>query len=570
MEPQAGTRFGPYELLESIGQGSVGSVYRARDEEGQLLAIKVMRDALADSESRERFKREGEIARGLRHRHIVRVMAAGEVDDVPYIAMELLEGQSLRALAKSGTVHAPLALDIVGQAAMGLQHAHELGVVHRDVKPANIWLTNDGVVKILDFGVAKATDTTVTLAGSLVGTVSYMSPEQLANTGRLDGRTDVYSLGAVLFELIAGKRPFEAETPTAVMAQILSGAPIDTPPVFDTLPGLRDVVQKALAHQVSQRYESAQELAWDAWHTGLKRQADSAGIVEFADSMYDEAANRETVVTAGQRAESERESKATPVPLLPQPQLQPQPRSRPRLKWIAAAIVIVATLGIPAWIFWPAAGPAATAPEPVIEGPRELALESTPGEADILIDGQPASAQTPAKVQVRAGQTIRVVKAGFAPAELIMTPANLAQATHALVLEPLAKVPWRVRAPFAFEVLQADAVISPASDSHEVAVTPGLPVQLRSRRLLLNQTVHLTDAAIGQVMTLPAPGRLSLRTVYETCRIFVNDRDLGFPPLSGVALAAGTYTLELRCPNGPTRRREVEIISNQSRVEVIR
>jgi predicted Ser/Thr protein kinase len=567
MEPQAGTRFGPYELLEAIGQGSVGSVYRARDEEGQLLAIKVMRDAGADSDSRERFKREAEIARGLKHRHIVRVMDAGEVDDVPYIAMELLEGQSLRSLARTGVVHPPVALDIVGQAALGLQHAHELGVVHRDVKPANIWLTNDGVVKILDFGVAKATDSTVTLAGSLVGTVSYMSPEQLANTGRLDGRTDVYSLGAVLFELIAGKRPFEAETPMAVMAQILSGAPIDTPPVFDSMPGLRDVVRKALAHQVSQRYESAQELAWDAWQTGLARLADSPNIVEFADAMYDEASNRETVLTAGSRPEAEKERKGAK----PQPQPQPQPRARTLspLKWAAAAIVIVATLGVPAWVWWPAA-PAAAVVEPVNEGPRELALETTPSEADIFIDGQPASSKTPAKVQARAGQTIRVEKAGFAPVELIMTPANLAQATHALTLEPLAKVPWRVRAPFQFEVLQGDTVISAASDSHEVAVTPGLPVQLRARRLLLNQTVILTDATIREAMTLPAPGRLSLRTVYETCRIFLNDRDFGFPPLSRVALVAGTYAIELRCPDGRSRRSQVSITSNESHLEVVR
>lgn len=554
--------FGRYELLERIGQGSSGTVYRAREASGRDVAIKVLHDAGSDREARARFLREASIAQRLVHRHIVRTFDAGEVDEVPYLAMELLKGQNLKSLASSSTLDVPAALDLVAQAAIGLHYAHEHGIVHRDVKPANLWVTPEGVVKVLDFGVAKVGESTMSAAGSLVGTVSYMSPEQLTNAGPIDGRADVFSAGAVLYELVTGRRPFDADTPTAVMSQILTGAPAALPASLDQFPSLRLIIKRALARSHQERYLSAQEFAWDLWQVWLATRPTVARSTDLGETLYAPLPDLTMV-----------REPATDAP--PATALRVGGFAVPRNALVAAGIAVAVIGGWLIWPSWPAAAvtPVATPAPPPVPPIAVVAIEidSNPSDAELVIDGDKHSARTPATVTLKVGQQIRFEKAGYAPATLTLSPEAAATAALRATLEELPPVRVRATGPFPFEVLQGGRVVSSAKSVHDLKLSQGLTVTLRSRELLLNQAVRIEAAASGtQAITVREPGRLSLRTVYETCTVFIDNRDFGYPPLSNVMLAAGTHEIELRCPDGRVRRSQPRIVSGESLLEVIR
>src|SRR4249919_3549318 len=221
-----GSRLGPYEILAPIGAGGMGEVYRARDSKlGREIAIKVLSGATAsDPDRRQRFELEARAASALNHPNILTVHDVGEADGTIYIAMELVEGKTLRELVAAGE---PLAtkklLDVAAQTAEGLAKAHAAGIVHRDLKPENLMVSSDGFVKILDFGIARrtplasegsqgATATGNTAPGTVLGTVGYMSPEQA--TGRtVDHRSDQFSFGAILYEMATGRVAFGRTSP---------------------------------------------------------------------------------------------------------------------------------------------------------------------------------------------------------------------------------------------------------------------------------------------------------------------------------------------------------------------
>src|SRR4051794_22862613 len=215
---------GRYKVLERVGRGSMGVVYRAHDPTlDREVAVKVMFGDFAENEvARQRFFREARAAARLQHVNIVTVFEFAEYDGMPYIVMEFLRGMSV---AERLRLHRPLSLadtiDTIRQLCCGLEFAHESGVVHRGVNPANIWLCSDGTVKLLDFGIAKSDQSAITALDDLIGSPAYMSPEQIAGRG-VDRRTDIFSVGVVLYELITGHRPFEGESPTAVMMKIVN------------------------------------------------------------------------------------------------------------------------------------------------------------------------------------------------------------------------------------------------------------------------------------------------------------------------------------------------------------
>jgi serine/threonine protein kinase len=218
-----------YELIEQIGTGGMATVWKARDTLlGRPVAIKRLLPHLAtDPDSAERFKREAQAAASLNHPGIVTVFDTGEDDDGPYIILELVEGDTLAAkLAETAPLAPAAVVDIVSQVGSALDHAHALGVVHRDIKPANLILDPEGRIRLADFGIARTLDdpTTVTATGELVGTISYLAPEIL------DGRaatpaSDIYSLGAVTYELLTGRPPFTAETPAALLEAVRNSEP---------------------------------------------------------------------------------------------------------------------------------------------------------------------------------------------------------------------------------------------------------------------------------------------------------------------------------------------------------
>jgi serine/threonine protein kinase len=221
----SGTRLGDFELLEELGKGGMGIVYRARQVKlDRLVALKLIRSgSLADTEERSRFDAEARAAARLQHPHIVQVFEVGEHDGLPYLALELVGGGSLARQCRGQPWEAHRAARLIEQLAQAVQHAHEHGVVHRDLKPDNVLLTADGTPKITDFGLARRTDIDAGLSrsGLLVGTPSYMAPEQAVGKSKAVGpAADVWSLGVLLYELLTGRPPFRAASVFDTLTQV--------------------------------------------------------------------------------------------------------------------------------------------------------------------------------------------------------------------------------------------------------------------------------------------------------------------------------------------------------------
>jgi len=257
-------RIGRYQIVGRIGRGGMGMVYRGLDEAlDREVAVKTLTvEGALETESRSRFEVEAKAAARLQHTNIVTVFELGEERGVPFIAMELLPGADLEAVLRS---REPLLvqekLDIVIQILRGHAFAHERGIVHRDIKPSNIRLLDDGTAKIMDFGIAKLGGTHLTRTGMMVGTVYYMSPEQIRGK-TLDGRSDVFSVGVILHQLLAGKRPFSGKNSTEVLFKIVN----DPAPPLPNEPGglgprLQEIVNKALAKDPGERYAGAAQMA---------------------------------------------------------------------------------------------------------------------------------------------------------------------------------------------------------------------------------------------------------------------------------------------------------------------
>lgn len=262
-----GTRIGKYTLVKPLGKGAMGVVYLAHDTVLERdVALKLMSAQIADDpELKQRFEREAKAVARMTHPNVVAVFDLGQHDDGSlYIAMELLKGQDLQ---KALRAQPPMSLDrkvaIVLQVLAGLHHAHQAGIVHRDIKPANIFIGSDGSVKIMDFGVARLTTASMTGTGNIVGTADYMSPEQVKGA-KVDGRSDLFSVGVVLFELLSGRRPFHAENLMAIFYKITHQEPD-----YELIPGgeeydaLLPVLQRALSKDLDERYAGAYPFALD-------------------------------------------------------------------------------------------------------------------------------------------------------------------------------------------------------------------------------------------------------------------------------------------------------------------
>jgi eukaryotic-like serine/threonine-protein kinase len=299
------TKLGPYEVLSLLGAGGMGEVYRARDSRlRREVAIKVLPQALSvDAERLRRFEQEALATAALNHPNILAVFDIGTSDGSPYVVSELLEGETLRERLRSGAIPARKALDYALQIAHGLAAAHEKGIIHRDLKPENIFVTKDGRVKILDFGLAKltqpdssshtsvATATHGTEAGVVMGTAGYMSPEQVRGMA-LDPRSDIFSFGAILYEMLSGKRAFHGDTPADTMSAILKEEP---PELSETnrnvSPALERIVQHCLEKNPEGRFHAASDIAFDLEHlSGVS--GSSARIATAAIAAKDSQSRR--------------------------------------------------------------------------------------------------------------------------------------------------------------------------------------------------------------------------------------------------------------------------------------
>jgi serine/threonine-protein kinase len=253
---------GRYRVLGFLGQGAMGTVYRGRDEALERdVALKMMSAGQADAESRARFKREAQAAARLQHPNIVTIYELGEHEGAPYMALELLEGVDLQRGIEAGIRPDPRAtLPIVLQLLAGLGHAHEHGIVHRDIKPSNVFLPRDRPVKIMDFGVARLASA-MTTTGAVVGTPNYMSPEQV-RAGAVDGRSDLFSVGLILYELVTGERAFRGDSIVTLLFKIVHEAPdLSLIPRGDQWERLRAVLIRAIAREPEERYPDARKMA---------------------------------------------------------------------------------------------------------------------------------------------------------------------------------------------------------------------------------------------------------------------------------------------------------------------
>jgi serine/threonine protein kinase len=273
----SGTKLGPYEIVSPLGAGGMGEVYRSRDPRlKREVAIKVLPQAFSlDADRLRRFEQEALATAALNHPNILAVFDIGTIEGSPYVVSELLEGETLRERLRSGSIAVRKALDYALQIAHGLAAAHEKGIIHRDLKPENLFVTKDGRVKILDFGLAKLTQdepgthtslptaTLGTEAGVVMGTAGYMSPEQ-ARGVELDPRSDIFSFGAILYEMLSGKRAFHGDTAADTMSAILKEDPPDLNETNRNVsPALERVVQHCLEKNPEQRFHSARDVAFD-------------------------------------------------------------------------------------------------------------------------------------------------------------------------------------------------------------------------------------------------------------------------------------------------------------------
>jgi len=260
---------GRYQVEKELGKGAMGVVYLGKDPKiGRVVAIKTM--ALSQEfepdeldEVKQRFFREAETAGRLNHPNIVTIYDAGEEHDLAYIAMEFLKGKDLVPQTKSAELlPLPKTLSIIARVAEALSYAHQQGVVHRDIKPANIMYDPQAdAVKVTDFGIARITDSSKTKTGMVLGTPSYMSPEQLAGK-KITGQSDLFSLGVTLYQLACGSLPFQGDSMTQLMYKIASEPPIDILAVNPALPDcVVTIISKALAKDVAERYRTGEEFA---------------------------------------------------------------------------------------------------------------------------------------------------------------------------------------------------------------------------------------------------------------------------------------------------------------------
>src|SRR4051812_39314305 len=341
-----------YEITGELGKGAMGRVYKAVDPTiGRTVALKTMRldvHGLDTDEMLRRFKNEARLAGVLNHGNIVTIYDAGEENGLFYIAMEYIEGVTLHSvLNQRKTLPPEDIINISKQICAGLDHAHHHGVIHRDVKPANIMLEPDGTAKIMDFGIAKSGGGGVTSTGQVLGTPNYMAPEQVRGHV-LDGRTDLFSFGVMLYEMTTGEKPFAGTNVTTIIYKIIHEAPVPPRELDVTIhPGLDQVIMKALAKKPEERYQTGAELARELQaYKSLGANTDSTQ--EIPSGAYPAPTGAAPAPALAKPAPKATAAKAGAAAAKPR-KMQPPPPSKKL--WIGVG-VFIALVAAASWGVW--------------------------------------------------------------------------------------------------------------------------------------------------------------------------------------------------------------------------
>jgi serine/threonine protein kinase len=538
-------RIGKYDIQRLVGRGGMGELYLAHDPDlDRQVAIKVMsEEIMRDEQARARFYREARAAARLQHRNIVTVFDFAHDGDIPYFVMEFLRGQNLSQRLRQGPpLTLAMKLDLAVELCEGLHFAHGEGVIHRDIKPANIWLLEDGGVKLLDFGIAKSASATLTLGTSVVGSAGYMSPEQIEGQP-VDGRSDVFSVGAVLFEMVAGRPPFDGDSVTAVMMKIVLDEP--APDLRTSAPdapaSLAAVVRRALEKAPDDRYADAAEMAADlrAVRLEIAEQEEphaeitttTKGVPEVlwkrAQLVRDDEAptsaatlvsqptsSAQEVVPAGDYHLQPPDEISRPVSIARDPQVSPPPKQRsPSIVYGGVAAMVLIALSLVIW-------------SQLFRGSNRppFRFTSTPEGANIVVNGVDTRLRTPADVEIaQLPATIRIELAGYQPFETQVTEAAVKQG-DLTIRAGLTKIP------------------APAPARVDVPPRPA-------------QAVPVQAPPPAELKVLRAPGDLAF------CNASIGKSWNGSPfdGVTSIRLPAQRYPIRIECSNQPARVGEIQV-----------
>ena len=552
-------KIGRYQILERVGRGGMGVLFRGHDPVlDREVAVKVMLADFSDDteQMRPRFYREAKAAAKLQHRNIVTVFEFAEENNQPHIVMEFLRGTPLNVrMEEKPPLTLDDKLDIVAQLCNGLGYAHSQGVVHRDVKPANVFLLEDGTVKLLDFGIAKLATSNLTRQGDVVGSAPYMSPEQVAGTQDLDGRSDVWSTGVLLFELLTGRKPFDGDGLTTVIAGILR----EDPPAIDKLvPGipkaLGDVVARALDKNRDTRFQTAEALGRELQMIRKTHQLSNVPPMDetrFASTNVLRALHEDR-----QKEERGPADKTLKQPLAPT-MVAPAGDSK-KTMMIGAAAAAVIVLGIAGYVM--------TRPDAAPNGTSRPAEAASGREGGPQTASPPPAPATPPSTQQTAPPAAPPAQKVATATDKPATPPVQKKAspppaeTAAATAPAFTPAPVRGRAvnvvlsaAYPFAVMDGGRTISPSANTHELPPQAvGKSLRIVAPEVFLDHPFRVGEGTDGRFeYSPPGLGRIQIRAARGDCKAMIRNRDLGYGPWPNpFPAAAGSYQVNLICPDG--------------------
>ncbi len=563
------TKTGRYQIVGELGRGSMGVVYQGYDPIiGRTVAIKTMLpEGLSPEEFqqyRDRFQREAMAAGVLAHPNIITIYDFGDDNGVLFLAMEFLEGKSLdKIVQEQGVLPIETISPIYDQVCSALDHAHQNKIVHRDIKPANIMLLENGLVKVTDFGIAKVMAMGMTQVGQILGTPNYMSPEQIKGR-QIDGRSDIFSLGVILYELVTGEKPFGGQNITTVIYKIINENPIPPRELDASIhSGLSYVISKALAKNVDERYQTCRELAEDLRnYKSLGGASVGPGTmlltapllpVEIAESVPPplpaETPQLQPLASPPSLVEETPISSSLNIPVTRPPKAGRQ--GIPQVAWILAAVLLVAILGVTSYFIIGRRGGKREVSPPMV---RVTSAQSQQTPAAPLL--QPTA---PAKAMAArpAVQPTRAKTVETAPAD-VRPPAATAEKTGQLIV--LANVNG------------ARISIDGRSDAGWLTpyTLPDLPAGAHTVMISMNgydnfqQSVTIEGGQATKVEATLSTGRaeLDVITVPAGVEVLVDGKSYGLSPARAI-LDAGNHTYMVKPADQPPYENSFTIASGQ-------
>ena len=532
MDLQIGSTVGDYQVIGILGAGGMGKVYKVRNTiSDRIEAMKVLLPDLANApELADRFLREIKVQASLEHPNIAALHTALRVENQLLMLMEFVEGVTLEQLLKDqGRLPVPNAVNYIGQVLAALEYAHTHGVVHRDIKPANMMLTPQGVVKLMDFGIAKgAGDHKLTMTGTTLGSLYYMSPEQIQGAVNLDARSDLYSVGVSLYELVTGKRPFDGDSQFAIMSAHLKNTPVPPISIDPALPQmLNDIILLSVAKDPNARFQGAaafrnalSSIASTAAPSAAPAAMPAAAPASAAPPMASPASAMPTEVL-----------QPTPHPIPQQPPIQ-RPRSSRRGLWmalggVATAAVVIAAIQFGPWKGTKAApqipssspaaaqAPAPTASAPPAQANPEPAASSAIPAATPAVQ-QPAATPPATSPTVPAAQPpAQHASPGSKPRRPVVTANSSAAPAQQPAAQPAAASDPPAQQPQPTAPAQAQPQQPPGPDPADLEKARDRYDKLQARAAtILNHSLFRAQAASGLGLRSDAATARNLMDTY--------------------------------------------------------